>query len=71
MIAREMSRARRIDPLGCPWRFHVKKIKKLEYFIARYSNSTSKRRLRQVRQAMKTLIVRVEEVLEKAASFVA
>jgi len=71
VIAREMSRARQIDPLGCPWRFHVKKIKNLEFFIARYSNSTSKKRLRQVRKAMKTLIVRVEEVLEKAACFVA
>lgn len=71
VIAREMSRARQIAPLACPWRFHVKKIKKLEYFIARYSNSTSKKRLRQVRRAMKTLIVRVEEVLEKAASFIA
>jgi len=49
----------------------VKKIKNPEFFIARYSNSTSKKRLRQVRRAMKTLIVRVEEVLEKAARFVA
>lgn len=71
VIAREISHARQIDPLACPWRFHVKKIKNLEFFIARYSNSTSKKRLRQVRQAMKTLIVRVEEVLEKAACFVA
>lgn len=71
VIAREVSHARQIDPLACPWRFHVKKIKNLEFFIARYSNSTSKKRLRQVRQAMKTLIVRVEEVLEKAACFVA
>ena len=71
VIAREMSRGRQIDPPGCPWRFHVKKIKNMEFFIARYSNSTSKKRLRQVRQTMKTLIVRVEEVLEKAACFVA
>ena len=71
VIAREMSRGRRIDPLSCPWRFHVKKIKKMEFFIARYSNSKSKKRLRQVRQQMKELIVRVEEVLEKAEKFVA
>ena len=71
VIAREMSRGREFDPLSCPWRFHVKKIKNMEFFIARYSNSTSKKRLRQVRQAMKTLIVRVEEVLEKATLFVA
>ena len=71
VIAREMSRGRQIDPLSCPWRFHVKKIKKMEFFITRYSNSKSKKRLRQVRQRMKELIVRVEEVLEKADKFVA
>ncbi len=71
VIAREMSRGRQFAPLSCPWRFHAKKIKKLHLFITRYSNSTSKKRLRRVRQAMKTLIVRVEEVLEKAGHFVA
>ena len=71
VIARELSRAREIDPLSCPWRFHVKKIKKLEFFITRYSKSTSKKRLRQVRQKMKILIERVERVLEKAEKFVA
>jgi IS5 family transposase len=71
VIAREMSRGRRIDPLSCPWRFHVKKIKNMEFFITRYSNSKSKKRLRQVRQRMKELIVRVEEVLKKAEKFVA
>lgn len=71
VLARELSRAREIDPLSCPWRFHVKKIKKLEFFITRYSKSTSKKRLRQVRQKMKILIERVERVLEKAEKFVA
>lgn len=71
VVAREISHGRRIDPLSCPWRFHVKKIKKMEFFITRYSNSTTKKRLRQVRQRMKELIVRVEEVLEKAEKFVA
>jgi IS5 family transposase len=71
VIAREMSRGRRLDPLSCPWRFHVKKIKKMEFFITRYSKSTSKKRLRQVRQQMRELIVRVEKVLEKAEKFVA
>jgi len=71
VIAREMSRARQIDPLSCPWRFHVKKIKNMEFFITRYSKSTSKKRLRQVQRKMKTLIARVEEVLEKAEGFVA
>ena len=71
VIAREMSRARQIDPLSCPWRFHAKKIKNMEFFIARYSNSKSKKRLRQVGQKMKMLIVRVEKVLENAEAFVA
>ncbi len=71
VIAREMSRGRQIAPLSCPWRFHVKKIKNMEFFITRYSSSKNKKRLRQVRQRMKELIVRVEEVLEKAEKFVA
>ncbi len=70
VIAREMSRARRLDPLSCPWRFHVKKIKKMDLFVTRYSNSRSKKRLRQVGRRMKELIVRVEEVLDKAEQFV-
>jgi IS5 family transposase len=48
----------------------VKKIKNMEFFIARYSTSKSKKRLRQIRRKMKTLIERVEEVLEKAERFV-
>jgi IS5 family transposase len=71
VLARELSRAREIDPLCCPWRFHVKKIKNLDFFITRYSKSTSKKRLRQVRQKMRILIERVERVLEKAEKLVA
>jgi len=71
VIAREMSRGREFDPLSCPWRFHVQKIKNMDFFVARYSSSTSKKRLRRVRQTLKTLIVRVEEVLEKATLFIA
>jgi len=71
VIAREMSRGRDFDPLSCPWRFHVKKIKKLHLFVTRYSRSNSKKRLHKVRRDMKLLIERVEEVLEKAGHFVA
>jgi len=71
VIAREMSRGRQIDPLSCPGRFHVKKIKNMDFFIARYSGSKSKKRLRQGRQRTKELIVRVEKVLENAEAFVA
>jgi len=71
VASREMSYGRELDPLSCLWRFHVKKIKKLYLFITRYSQSTSKKRLRKVKQEMKALIIRVEEIVEKAALFVA
>ena len=71
VAARDMSFGRELDPFSCPWRFHAKKVKKLHLTVTRYSNSKSKKRLRQVGQTMKTLIVRVEEVLEKAEQFVA
>jgi IS5 family transposase len=70
VAAREMSYGRELDPFSCPWRFHVKKIKKLYLYIVRYSKSRNKKRLREVRKQMKTLIVRVEEILEKAENFV-
>lgn len=71
VAAREMSYARAFDPHSCPWRFHPKKIKKLHLFVTRYAGSRSKSRLRSVRQTMKTLTVRAEEVLEKTEKFVA
>jgi IS5 family transposase len=71
VIAREMSRGRDLDPLSCRVRFHVKKIKNMDFFIARYSSSKSKKRLREVRRRTKQLIERVDKVLENAASFVA
>ena len=71
VAARTMSYGRELDPVSCPWRFHVKKIKKLHLFINRYSSSQSKKRLRKVRQEMKKLILRVEEIVEKAEKFVA
>jgi len=71
VAAREMSFGRGFDLHSCPWRFHPKKIKKLHVFVTRYARSKSKKRLRQARRAMETLILRVEEVLEKAETFVA
>ncbi len=71
VAARKMTNGRKLDPISCPWRFHVKKIKKLHLYVARYSKSPDKKRRRKVRQTMKTLIVRVEEILAKAAIFVA
>ena len=71
VAAREMAAGRELDRLSCPWRFHPKKVKKLHLFVTRYSRSKNKKRLRKVRQDLKLLIVRVEEVLEKAEQFVA
>jgi IS5 family transposase len=71
VATREMAAGRDLDPLSCPWRFHLKKIKKLHLFVTRYSKSTSKKRLRKVQQDMKTLIVRVEKVLENVGQFIA
>ena len=71
VAAREMTAGRELDQFSCPWRFHPEKIKKLHLFVTRYSSSTSKKRLRKVRQDMKLLVVRVEEVLEKAEQFMA
>ena len=65
VVARKISYARELAPHLVPWRFHWKKIKKLNLFVTRYAGSKSKKRLRTVRQSMKKLIVRVEEVLEK------
>ncbi len=71
VASREMVAGREVDQSSCPWRFHPKKIKKLWLNVTRYSNSTSKKRLRKVQQDLKTLIVRVEKVLENAEEFVA
>jgi len=70
VAAREMAAGRQLDRLSCPWRFHPKKVKKLYLFVARYSQSKNKKRQRKVTQNLKLLIVRVEEVLEKAEQFV-
>jgi len=71
VAAREMAAGRELDRLSCPWRFHLKKIKKLYLFVTRYAPSKNKKRQRKVRQYLKLLIVRVEEVLEKAEQFIA
>jgi transposase, IS5 family len=71
VATRHMAAGRELDALSCPWRFHAKKIKNLYLNVTRYSNSTSKKRLRKVLQDMKTLIVRVEKILGNAEQFIA
>jgi IS5 family transposase len=65
-----MSAGRELESASCPWRFHVKKVKKLHLFITRYAQSPSKKRQVKVSQSMRTPIERVEDILGKAEQFV-
>jgi IS5 family transposase len=64
VAARLLRAAREIFQASSPYRFHEAKVKKLYLFITRYSNSKNKRRLRKVKRAHRTLIERVEEIVE-------
>lgn len=70
MIDRLINQARQFERMICPGRFHPKKIKNLDRFIARYSKSTSKKRQTLVRQKVRTMIARVTQALQKAEKFV-
>lgn len=70
VVARQMKAGRKLDRSSCPWRFHGKKIKQLDFFIARYGGSPSKSRRRAVTRKYRLLIERVEELLEKAERFI-
>lgn len=59
VASRILRRGRDIHPASCPHRFHDKKVKQLHLRITRYSNSTSKKRKRQVARDFRTLIERV------------
>ena len=69
VASRLLKRGREIAPESCPHRFHDKKIKRLYLFITRYSKSTSKKRQRAVKAAYRTLIGRVEWIVEIATFF--
>jgi IS5 family transposase len=69
VASRLLKRGRKIAPETCPHRFHDKKIKRLYLFITRYSKSTSKQRQRAVKAAYRTLIARVEGIVEIAVFF--
>jgi len=69
VASRLLKRGRKIAPEACPHRFHDKKTKRLHLFITRYSKSTSKKRQRKVKGAYRTLISRVERIVEIAAFF--
>ncbi len=69
VTARLMRDGRDAFRASCPYRFHDRKIRRLYLFITRYSNSTSKKRLRKVKQAYRTLVERVGQIVENAGCF--
>jgi len=70
VIAREITRARALGRIPCVMRFHPKKIKNLDFFIARYAGSSTRSRKRQVVRAAKTIIERTEKAIEAAEDFI-
>jgi IS5 family transposase len=69
VASRLLKRGRKIAPETCPHRFHDKKTNRLRLFITRYANSASKKRQRAVKAAYRTLITRVEWIVEIATFF--
>jgi transposase, IS5 family len=69
VASRLLKRGREIVPESCPHRFHDKKSKRLYLFITRYAKSPSKKRQRKVKRAFRTLIGRVERIVEIADMF--
>ena len=69
VASRLLKRGREIVAESCSHRFHDKKIKRLYLFITRYAKSPSKQRQRKVKAAFRTLIGRVESIVETAGIF--
>jgi IS5 family transposase len=69
VASRIMQRGRAILRESCPHRFHDKKIRRLHLQITRYSNSTSKKRKRQVARDLRMLVQRVGWIVEIAEEF--
>jgi IS5 family transposase len=69
VLSRLLKRGRDLCWESCPHRFHDRKIRRLYLFVTRYYNSTSKKRQRDVKKAMRTLIERVERMIEIARAF--
>lgn len=69
VAARLLVRAREIAPESCPHRFHDRKIKRLYLFVTRYLPSQSAKRQRNVKNAFRTLIERVEWIVAIVREF--
>ena len=70
-LARILKRVQKECPeLPFGHRYHVKKVKKLSYFIARNGGSKNKRKRRKVRSVYRTLIGRVRSLLSGQKSWI-
>jgi IS5 family transposase len=69
VATRLLQRAREISRESMPHRFHSRKIKWLYLYITRYMPSTSASRQRKVKASFRTLIERVEGIVESAGDF--
>jgi IS5 family transposase len=69
VASRLLKRGRDLCPASCRHRFHDRKVKRLHLFVTRYYKSTSKKRQRAVKKSMRTLIQRVERIVEIARAF--
>jgi IS5 family transposase len=69
VASRLLKRGRKIERTTCPHRFHDRKTKRLHLFITRYAKSASKPRQRRVKKSYRTLIRRVEGIVEIAEFF--
>jgi len=69
VASRLLRRGRSLCPASCRHRFHDRKIKRLHLFATRYYTSTSKKRRRAVKRAMRTLIQRTGWIVEIAGQF--
>jgi len=70
VIVRLINQAREVERGIFPERFHPKKIKRLDWFIARYAKSTNKKRRTLVRRKVRTMIDRLTQALRKAEKFI-
>jgi IS5 family transposase len=69
VASRILQRGREVNRESCPHRFHDKKIKRLHLQVTRYSNSTAKKRKRQVARDLRVLVERAGWIVEIAGKF--
>lgn len=70
VLARELARARKVEPGSCPHRFHSRKVKKHHLYITRYAASKSRARQRKVKSRFRRLIESARWIVGVAEGFV-